>query len=172
MLPLLAGLIARPALLACIALGAVAGALTWRLHSLQTQVAEDRATQAEAQRMAERRDRDTETRTARAVEKAAHDARPRIAQIDMDAADARRAGDGLRIHIAARTACGAAPPAGAASRGDAASDADMVPADMLARAVDVAVVLAEAADRAHAAGAACQAAYAAVTAQGDDGGSD
>jgi len=39
-----------------------------------------------------------------------------------------------------------------------------VPADMLARAVDLAVELAEAADRAHAAGAACQAAYGAVTA--------
>ena len=163
MLPLLAGLIARPALLACIALGAVAGAQTWRLHSLQTQAAEDRATQAEAERFAERRDRDNETRTARAVEKAAHDARPRIAQIEADVADLRRAGDGLRIHATARTACGAAPPAGAASRGAAAGHADLVPADMLTRAVDAAVELAAAADRAHAAGAACQAAYAAVT---------
>jgi hypothetical protein len=163
MLHLLAGLIARPALLACIALGAVAGWQTWNLHSLQADVAEARATQAEAVRMAERRARDTETRTARAVETIAHDARKTRTQIDADAADARRAGDGLRIHTAARTACGAAPPAGAASRGDAADHADMVPADMLTRAVDAAVELAAAADRAHAAGAACQAAYAAVT---------
>jgi hypothetical protein len=164
MLHVLASLVARPALLGCIVLGAVAGTLTWRLHGLQTQVAEDRATQAEAERFAERRARDNETRTARAVEKAAHDARPRIAQIDADVADLRRAGAGLRNHAAGFAVCGATPHAGAASGGDAAGHAELVPADMLARAVDLAVELAEAADRAHAAGAACQAAYGAVTA--------
>jgi hypothetical protein len=171
MLQILAGLIARPALLGCIALGAAAGTQTWRLHSLQTQVAEDRATQAEAQRMAERRARATETRTAKAVEGITHDARTAAASLDADAADARRAGNGLRLAAhQANTACRATSSTSTAGRSDAADDAALVPADMLERLVDVAVVLAEAAGRANTAGIACQRAYAAVTSQGDDGG--
>ena len=173
MLQILAGLIARPAVLGCIALGALAATQTWRLHSLQTQVAEDRATQAEAQRMAERRARDIETRTARAVESIAHESRPRIAQIDADAADARRAGNGLRMAAhPANAACRATSSTSTADRSDAADDAALVPADMLARLVDAAVVLAEAADRSRAAGTACQRVYTAVTGGEDWGGDD
>jgi hypothetical protein len=169
MLQLLVGLIARPAVLGCIALGTVAGAQTLRLHSLQAHMAEDRANQAEAQRMAERRARATEARTAKAIEGVSHDARTVAAGLDVDTADARRAGDGLRVHTLNRATCSAPAGSGATGRGDAAGEATAVPADMLSGLIDAAVVLADTADRAHAAGTACQRAYAVVTAQGDDG---
>lgn len=166
-------LVPRPVLaIAAIALGGAAGVQTWRLHDLQTVVAEDRATQAEASRMAERRAREVERQQANTVNRIAQDARNQTGQNDADAADARSAGNGLRM--ATKEACATDRPAqgsGATDRGKTAGATVAVPADVFEGLIDAAVVLAAAADKAHAAGTACQQSYEAVT-SGNDGGPD
>lgn len=164
MLQILTGLIARPALLACIALGAVAGTQTWRLHSLQTSIATERAEAHEAARMASQARRDRENASRIATDKAAAHARTKTHDLDTDAADARAAGNGLRLaNQAANARIGLASCTSTAGRSDAAEADPLVPADVLARVIDAAVELAAEADRRELARGTCQRIYEAVT---------
>ncbi len=120
--------------------------------------------QAEAQARADTiRDALVETtRRAATVEGIANDARQQARRAAADRDAARAAADAalqrLRASAAVRAAGGAADPAAAAGSAPAGA-ADVVPADVLGRCAARVLDLADAADAARRAGAACERAY-------------
>lgn len=109
--------------------------------------------------------RHAEARAAEEVERIARESHEALERSRADADAARTAADGLRRQLAAYLAAaraGAAHP-GPAAPGAPAGDPIGVLADVLERADRRAGVLAEFADRAHAAGIACERAYDALT---------
>ncbi|WP_431512624.1 DUF2514 family protein [Variovorax sp. DAIF25] len=145
---------------------ALLGLQTVRVAGLEQAAADQRATDAESQRLAERAQRTEEQRRAAAVTKEATDAHARITTLEDDLRGARAAADGVRS--AAASAAGRAR-AGACtaprSPGDPGADAIGVLADVLRRADERAGVLAEHADRLRIAGIACERSYGALTIQ-------
>ena len=151
---------------------AVAGVQSWRLASEQAAHAETRAQHAlqiaelaKAARQAEADARAEEQRRTAEVQKAADEARQALARARADAVAAADAGDRLRKRIAAIIAASCAGPIGAnASSGSAAADATAgMLADVQRRIDEAANGIAEFADRAHAAGRACESGYNALT---------
>lgn len=151
---------------------AVAGVQSWRLASEQAAHADTRAQHAlqiaelaKAARQAEADARAEEQRRTAEVQKAANDARQAMERARADAVAAADAGDRLRKHIATLTAASCAGLIGAdAASGSAAADATAgMLADVQRRIDDATNRIAEFADRAHAAGRACESGYNALT---------
>lgn len=129
-------------------------------------LADYRATQAEAGRMAEKANRNKENEWRTAMEKEARDGQTRIDLARGDAARARAALDGLRQQLAAIGAADSPAAAGAqpADPGPAAGAAGAMLPDMLRGGGAALVELADFADAAHAAGLTCERSAAALTA--------
>lgn len=151
---------------------AVAGVQSWRLASEQADHADTRAQHAhqiaalaEAARQAEADARAEEQRRTAEVQKAADDAHQAMERARADAVAAADAGDRLRKRIATITAARCAGPSGAAATSDgtpADATARML-ADVQRRLDEAANGIARFADRAHAAGRACESGYNALT---------
>lgn len=151
---------------------AVAGVQSWRLASEQAHHADTRARHArqiaalaESARQAEADARTEEQRRTAEVQKAADDARQAMERARADAVAAADAGDRLRKHIATIAAARCAGASGAdAASGSAAADATAgMLADVQRRIDESTNRIAEFADRAHAAGRACERGYNALT---------
>ena len=157
-------MVPRPVLLlAAVAGAALAGAQTWRLHTLHAEVAQQRADQAEAARMAQQAARAEEQRRRQSIDEVSRHARTRIQAAELAAADARAAADSLRQRAHAAATAGDDGGPGPADGCAPATGPGLVLADLLGRAAARAADLAAEADRRGAAGAACEAAYRAVT---------
>ena len=157
---------------AAIALGAVAGMQTLRLHAAQLDAAQTRTAHADTLRKiadltaaAERAVRAEETQRAQALEKIADDTQKQIDAARVDAAAAARSADGLRKQLASYVAAARATSAnpGTAAPGETASDALDVLADMYASANQRAGEISAYADAARIAGLACEASFDALT---------
>ena len=160
---------------AAIALGAVAGMQTLRLHTAQLDAAQTRTAHADTLRKiadltaaAERAVRAEETQRAQKLEAIANDTQKQIDAARVDAAAAARSADGLRKQLASYVAAARATSAnpGTAAPGETASDALDVLADMYASANQRAGEISAYADAARLAGLACEAAYGALTSSG------
>ena len=156
---------------AAIALGAVAGMQTLRLHTAQLDAAQTRTAHADTLRKiadltaaAERAVRAEETQRAQKLEAIANDTQKQIDAARVDAAAAARSADGLRKQLASYVAAARATSAnpGTAAPGETASDAIDVLADMLVKLDERAGIYAEAADRSRIAGVSCEQAYSAL----------
>ena len=157
---------------ALVAAIAAAGLQSWRLASEQAAHADTRAQHvqqiaalAEAAREAEADARTEEQRRTAEVQKAADEARQAMERARADAVAAADAGDRLRKHIATITAarCAGASGAAAASGGTPAAATARMLADVQRRLDEAANGVARFADRAHAAGRACESGYNALT---------
>ncbi|WP_213956361.1 DUF2514 family protein [Variovorax sp. dw_954] len=145
---------------------ALAGARELQIHSARQAVAEARAdladykaTAAEAARLAERSRRETEQRWAAAVQGVSNAGQQKI---DVARADAERAGAAerrLQQRVSAFLAAirGAAAHSGIAPAGTATRDPTLLLADLFGRARDRARLLGQFADDAHARGQTCEA---------------
>jgi hypothetical protein len=109
--------------------------------------------------------RTEEARRTAATQEIAHEAQTQIDQARADAATAAVVADGLRRAAGAAATRGCAAPSNpaAAPAGPPDPAAGLVLADVLGRADQAAGELAAAADAAHAAGAACERAYGALS---------
>jgi hypothetical protein len=142
---------------------AVAGWGHWNAHTARTALAEKRTDLAELQAQVERTRADTEaenTRRVEALQEVTRYANQSRARIEADRVAAVRARDELQQRLAATVA---AARAASTAGGPPAGDPIGVLADVLSRADERAGVLAAYADRARAAGAACERAYDALT---------
>lgn len=152
---------------------AAAGLQTYRLAAAERDHAEAVAAHAEkigalqdAARLAESRARAEEQRRTAEVQKVADEAQQEIDRARADAAAAADAGQRLRDHIASITAagCRGSGCAAAAGPGAPADTTASVLADVQRRLDAAADGIAGFADRAHAAGRACEKGYGALTA--------
>jgi len=142
----------------------------WRaeaqLQRIAAQQAQLRAQAGMATAAAEQAARAEESQRHAALQETTHAAEEAMRAARADAADARRAADRLRQRLAAAIAADpgrGAASAGAAAGGAPATDAAGMCAELLGRAVDRARILAEHADRAAAAGTACERSYDALS---------
>lgn len=157
----------------CLAAGysIAAGLYSDRLDAAQAEhaleVAELRADAEEQRAAAERKARELEAQWGNEFRKASDEANERIEAARRDAASAAAVAGGLRERAAAlaRSCGGGGKSAAAASSGQAASSPGLVLADLFGRADQAAGELAEAYDRARAAGLACERAAEAVKGQ-------
>lgn len=131
----------------------------------RTTIAQDQRRVAELNTQAIADARAEEARRADEMERIAREAQELLDRSRADAADAGAAAERLRRQLAAFTSAARATPTdpGAPASGQAAGDPIGVLADVLERVDRRAGVLAEFADRAHAAGLACERAYDALT---------
>jgi len=146
--------------LALMALSA-AGAWQYQANRYERQIADIRADYAEAARKAEAQARSEEQRRQTAIEGIRRDAQTQIAAVAADAAAADAAASRLRNRVAELSRRPARCP-GAAAGGETTDPARDLLAVMLSRIDDAAGGIAEYADRARVAGAACEGAYDAV----------
>ena len=155
-----------------IALGAVAGMQTLRLHTAQLDAAQTRTAHADTLRKiadltaaAERAVRAEETQRAQKLEAIANDTQKQIDAARIDADAAARSADSLRKHLARYVAAARAtsPGASTAAPSETASDALGVLADMYASANQRAGEISAYADAARIAGLACEASFDALT---------
>ena len=143
---------------------AAAGWQTVRLSATKVDLANIKAAQHEAARLAEAKARTDEARWRDQVDGVAKDARTKIAAARADAGLAVDATDRLRDRADAIAAIGCEGPV-IAGGGQPASAPGPVLADMLRRVAQAAGQLAATADERGAAGDACQRTYEAVTKQ-------
>lgn len=147
-------------LLAALAWGA------WQRHDARTQT--ERRKAAEVQVATERAQAAEATasesmRRVLAQQEVIHAAEVRSAALARDAAAARAVADRVRVAAASYAASSATSSAAAAGDCQAAETVSGLYADLLGRAVERGAVLADLADRARAAGQACEAAYDSLT---------
>ncbi|WP_399696629.1 DUF2514 family protein [Xenophilus sp.] len=132
--------------------------------SARVELAELRASYAEAGRHAEKAERARERTWADRIEEVSTNAEAEKNALAADLAASRAAADGLRSAAAsaARRACPSAPAAGSGQAQPSADPLDLL-VDVLGRADARAGELAEYADRLRIAGEACEASYDALT---------
>jgi outer membrane murein-binding lipoprotein Lpp len=133
------------------------------LHTLETQVAEKKALDQEAARIAEHAARAEEARRNAERDKTIQEAKDAQENAQSAAADARAAADGLRARVAAlvaagRPAAGNSQPVGRGSREQDQAALDLL-AGLLDRRSGELVDVAEYADRLKIAGLACERQY-------------
>tara|TARA_R110001592_G_scaffold65634_5_gene201248 strand:+ start:6242 stop:6754 length:513 start_codon:yes stop_codon:yes gene_type:complete len=121
-------------------------------------VADIRTAHAEAYALAQAQARSEEQRRQSAIEGIRRDAKQKIIELQSDVATAERAADGLRGELAERTRRAVADTC-AAGGGETAKSTLILYSELLDRADRRAGELAAFADRAHAAGGACEGAY-------------
>ena len=143
------------------------GALVERSKRLEavTALASYRAEAAEAARRAEAAQREEEARREDEIKKVVTDARLQTHRAQRDAAGARAAGDSLRDELARARArsCVSGQDSATAPRGPPADATERMLADVQRRFDEATDGIAEHADRAIAAGRACERAYDALT---------
>lgn len=144
------------------AVSLVAGYHSWAEHQRDIGRAEVRDIYAKAAAEATRQNLVETQRRAAAQKEIDDDAQAQLARARADAVHAAAAADGLRRQLAAYVRSATVHPA-AEPGGAAAGDPIGVLADVLSRADERAGVLAQYADAAHAAGAACEREYDALT---------
>jgi hypothetical protein len=130
---------------------------------LQTLQAQERQRHADAARKAEADARAVEQQRVEKLAGIEHESAKRTRDLQIDAARANAAASSLRQHIARLAGGGEAPgDSGTASVGEATSGTGLVYANVFGQVIERSVQLAEFADRAHAAGLACEASYQAL----------
>ena len=130
------------------------------VHALQAQ---ERQRHADAARKAEADARAIEHERVASIERIERESFKRNQALQADAASARLAADKLRKHIARLAGSSSATSdSGAASVGEATAGTGLVYANVFGQVIERSVQLAEFADRAHAAGIACEASYQAL----------
>lgn len=163
-------------LLGMLAIVAVAGVQTVRLERERTAHAETRAEQARTHadwqreaRVATDAARKEERRVAAEYQEIANETQAKLDGVQADAVRARHERDGLRAQLAALKSSGSRGAPGnpfAAPECAPVTAAVGLLADVLASADDVAAELAEALDRSHTAGLACERAHDTLTKAG------